>query len=408
MNRSLSTCFVFAIALIILLSAVAPRALTLLPGLAGLGFFIACRCREKQWPRLQIPLLGLCAAAVALGALSSLWAIDPAMALERSWKTALVLLPCVLFASAAQAVRADEMKRYLWLLPAAVGVAATIVAIDMAFEKPFYRLLNGLDFNVRVKDHVLNRAAVSVVLCYFPILAITAAMPRKWLWRGVASVPVFAIYFLTESQAFQLALILGFIVMFLFPYRARIGWGFMAGGICAATALAPWLAIGLFKLLNSQADNIPRHFLVGGANLGSRLEIWDFISRYTLQNPLYGFGMEAARAVEKFDTAELYHHASTILHPHNFALQLWIEFGVIGAVLGIVTLIYIMRGLYRLPPTHRRIALPVFITGLMVASITYGLWQSWWLGLLFLTGGLTVIAIKTTAPDTGSGHVYSD
>jgi O-antigen ligase len=408
MKYSLSAATIFAIALIILLSAIAPRALTILPGLAGLGFSVSHWRQGKRFPLLPVPLFGFCAVAVLLGALSSLWAIDPEMAFERSWKTALVLLPCLLFIAAVQAVDAAQVRRYLWLIPAAVTAAAIIVAINMGFEKPFYRLLNGIDFTTPIKDNVLNRAAVSVALCYLPALSLTSHIGRKWLWRTVMTAPMVAIFFLTESQAFQVILALGLAVMLLFPMRSRIAWGLMAGAICAGAALAPWIAIGAFGLLTSEAQNIPMHYLIGGANLGSRMEIWDFISHYALQNPLYGFGMEAARAVPKFDTAELYHHASTILHPHNFALQLWIEFGVAGAALGIALLLYIIRGLYTLFPAQRRTALPPFIACLATASFTYGLWQSWWLGLLFLIGGMTILAIKTAAPETGSGHVLSD
>jgi O-antigen ligase len=117
--------------------------------------------------------------------------------------------------------------------------------------------------------------------------------------------------------------------------------------------------------------------------MAPRLEIWDFISRRALQSPFIGHGTEATKSIT-FDTAQLYQPGKTILHPHNFALQLWIEFGAFGAALGAAFLGDILSRIYKFDLPLRRFSLALLMASLSVASTGYGLWQGWWLGVFCL------------------------
>src|SRR5436190_23671517 len=90
--------------------------------------------------------------------------------------------------------------------------------------------------------------------------------------------------------------------------------------------------MAMFRILPPWIDHVP-WLGYGQAFANNRLEIWDFVSRYALRHPLHGFGIEATRAVEAFDSQQIYQKKATILHPHNFAIQMWIEFGLIGGLL---------------------------------------------------------------------------
>ena len=80
-------------------------------------------------------------------------------------------------------------------------------------------------------------------------------------------------------------------------------------------------AIWAFNNISAQVEAVPI-LGSGGGYAGARMEIWDYVSRYALQNPLYGFGVEATRQVPSFGSTESYQEGQTILHPHNFVLQL--------------------------------------------------------------------------------------
>ncbi|MEZ5918889.1 MAG: O-antigen ligase family protein [Alphaproteobacteria bacterium] len=116
-----------------------------------------------------------------------------------------------------------------------------------------------------------------------------------------------------------------------------------------------------------------------------------------LEQPLHGFGIEATRALTDFDTRQLYSPTKGVLHPHNFTLQLWIEFGLPGVLLAGAFIGFILRKIGTLPGHAARVALATFIATLCVASTGYGLWQGWWLGSFAALAAFTVIAGKMGA-----------
>ncbi len=103
-----------------------------------------------------------------------------------------------------------------------------------------------------------------------------------------------------------------------------------------------------------------------------------------MESPWYGFGIEATRHVNDFDSAQIFYSKTNIIHPHNFALQLWIELGILGAI-SAATFIYLcLKNLL----TFNKEQLP-FITACFTAMIAvnlvgYGVWQGWFIGLDFM------------------------
>ena len=84
------------------------------------------------------------------------------------------------------------------------------------------------------------------------------------------------------------------------------------------------------------------------------------------------------------------------MHPHNFALQLWIEFGLLGASISaawISALVYLISKQPNI--LARRISLATLIATLSIASMGYGIWQGWWIGLLFYACATVIITLKT-------------
>lgn len=398
-SKKLCLWFISALAAALLVASVAPRALSFLPGLAGLTFYVLDWKQDGRRPSLPGSLLWMCAGFLTLGAASALWAFDPAQVLERDIKTVLVVLPCILLFARFSFLQPEEIKPYAWIIPAALAAVAFIIAEEMLLGMPLYHAAKNLVSAHDVRPHELNRTAITLSLCFIPALwmAWNAKKVRQWLTLALL-VPMLIIFLKTESQSVQMALLLGTVFAVAFPYRCRFAWGLLGGLLIGGIAFAPWLAIGGFQILVDSGSAHTGFLGTGGANMGARLEIWDFISRYMLQSPLYGFGMDITRRITDFDTAQLYHHAPTVLHPHNFALQLWIEFGLIGAAAGIVFTTWLLRLIYRMDIRGQRIALPVFMATFATAAFTFGMWQGWWIGLLFLTAAITALALKEKAP----------
>lgn len=198
---------------------------------------------------------------------------------------------------------------------------------------------------------------------------------------------------LTQSQSGQLSFLIGGLTLLLFPHKMKASYVILALGIILAMFLTPYIVTMLYDALIDDAQTIP---WLKDAYAGNRLEIWEFVMRYALDSPLYGYGMEATRYITDFQHKHIYHPGTSVLHPHNFSIQIWMEFGIIGLIAASGFFIFIVRAIQNLDLCERKAIMAVFIATLSVASIGYGLWQSWWLGeFIFLAAISATMSRKT-------------
>jgi O-antigen ligase len=153
-----------------------------------------------------------------------------------------------------------------------------------------------------------------------------------------------------------------------------------------------------------------------------RLEIWQFVAERISQRPLLGWGLEASRtlpgAQEPIDIGDDASSKSDIkpptlirmpLHPHNGFLQLWLELGVVGVTIASVLLIQLLAAIRRstLSPIELAPSFAVVASALVVLSLSYGIWQSWWQSTLWLTAGI-IASLSLQGNDGGAKSIESD
>ncbi|MBU0859230.1 MAG: O-antigen ligase family protein [Alphaproteobacteria bacterium] len=376
----------FALLMLLLLS---PRGLAYAPGIAGLlacgGLYFVAHTR----PLFNRTAAGAVGGLLLLAALSALWSSQPSDALERTLKVALVLGPGLLLLAAAQTI---AMGRALLWPALAVAVVAVLAAVELAFDFPLYRVASGVPAGDFVPPAQINRTMVSLIM-FLPLAAYAALRVRGPAVAALIGASILPALFMTESQSSQLAVVIGALCLCL-PLRRKIIWVAIAVILAAAIMLTPWIAQWMFGHLTTTltANNFTG---AGGGYAGHRMEIWDAIARVTLERPLYGYGIEAVRYMDSLPLANLYHQGASTLHPHNFALQFWVEFGVIGAVFITALCLLILRTLYTLrdnPAT--RWLLASFAVTISIAAMGYGIWQGWWLGLLMLQVAFSTLLLR--------------
>jgi O-antigen ligase len=141
-----------------------------------------------------------------------------------------------------------------------------------------------------------------------------------------------------------------------------------------------------------------------------RLLIWDFVSGHVAERPLLGWGMESSRAIpggtghptaamlaEYGLTAKAgwFTNAQLLpLHPHNLALQVWLELGAMGALL--MALLLALLALR----AEGGAACGSYAAGLVIAMLSYGAWQYWWVAALLLAS----VAAATPAGTAQKGR----
>jgi O-antigen ligase len=303
------------------------------------------------------------------------------------------LLAGAFFISLAGTFRIWVLEPYLRILPMVVFLTALALCLEISLDYPLYRLIRGYDFDLDVSLAVFNRATVTVALLLIPSIAILRQYYSDPICLVVVALTIIPLLSMTESQSAQLALLVGITAVFLFPYNWKWSWAGLGLCIYALMLALPFIANWAFAHFAADIEAVP-FFGEGGGYAGARMEIWDYVSRYALQNPLYGFGVEATRQVQHFGSGEIYQQGQTILHPHNFALQLWMEFGLIGVTLGAALIGYLLLQMKHLSVAQSRVTLPTLVAVLSVASTGYGMWQGWWLGLLFVVFGYCLLAIR--------------
>jgi O-antigen ligase len=131
-----------------------------------------------------------------------------------------------------------------------------------------------------------------------------------------------------------------------------------------------------------------------------RLEIWRFVSSEILANPIKGWGMDASRAWP----------SDIPLHPHDAALQLWLELGAFGAAMAALFWGWLFSRVAMLTEEDRDMgaaAAAAAVSYLTIGALSFGVWQEWWLavGAVALIVCSFVAASRRTDPYLG--HDFS-
>jgi O-antigen ligase len=179
------------------------------------------------------------------------------------------------------------------------------------------------------------------------------------------------------------------------------------------TVLALWIALAPV-LYQSQVmqwgSDVAAHVSERiGNSMMHRRAIWEFTAERIRERPLLGWGFGNSRIMPgSHETAKEGALASIgglelmPLHPHNAALQLWLEAGLPGVLLGIAFVVWIARGIGRLPGAEDRALMIALVAAVTInAASGYNLWHTWWMTFMWLAAAFAIAAIprvKTPAP----------
>jgi O-antigen ligase len=112
-----------------------------------------------------------------------------------------------------------------------------------------------------------------------------------------------------------------------------------------------------------------------------RAEIWTYVCQQISARPWLGHGFDAARHADE----------RIPLHPHSASLQIWYELGAVGAAIAAALLfvagVTLARSLRHERTSAAAAAATLASLGL-VANVSYGAWQEWWIATLFAAAAL--------------------
>jgi O-antigen ligase len=150
--------------------------------------------------------------------------------------------------------------------------------------------------------------------------------------------------------------------------------------------------------------------LAAGANVANvsssidwRLAIWKRAGEMIQQQPFTGHGLGAFRSVGDLAPASDAATRHLANHPHNMALQIWVETGVFGAA---IFAIMILMVAFRMPEP-RRLGVPGFLAAALAGQflaigLSFDLWNDWLWSCAGLLAAMFVVVARAEAAEEAS------
>lgn len=231
--------------------------------------------------------------------------------------------------------------------------------------------------------HVAQTSYI-LALIYWPAAVVLMRQERKrllvLLTAGAFGAPV-----MLDANAPLAALVLSLGVFFLVRRTEQAGVKAVAVAAGLLVALAP-----LMVLLADRSGLLAAAETAAPPSWAARLEIWSYAVDRIAERPFQGWGLDASRAFKP----------QIPLHPHDAALQVWLELGAAGAAVGALLWVWLFRSAGEALPGDRTMtgaACAGASVYFVIGALSFGVWQEWWLALGAFVVAWTVAAAKVRA-----------
>jgi O-antigen ligase len=365
-----------------------PRGTAALISTAGLcaGGLVLAAGRIKLSPTLAAGAVVM-GSLLLWGAFSALWSVDPLRGLAVSLRLAGLSVVGLALASAAQLVVAVRRLGLLLFIGMALGIAT--VAVEITTGGRLSALLSDRAF----WPTQLNQASISLALLALPASATLVCLGQPIIAILLAAAVAATVYVLAGTAA-KVVLVFGLAVGLLL-YRARpmLAWvALMVSVLAIITAPLTFGRLARLSGLGEIADSVK-------ISAGHRLLIWSFAGDRIAERPLTGWGLDSSRAIPGGEDPIRLGEAWMPLHPHNAALQVWLELGAPGAALFALIVAIFWSAVSRVewPPLFAAAAGAGLAIALVGCFTTYGIWQEWWLGTLSFSLFLVLVMGRLSA-----------
>ena len=304
------------------------------------------------------------------GTASALWSVNPSRSLIMAARLAGLFAVGLALAVGAGLVAAPRRLTFLLLIGMALGIA--MVAIELA-------TVGGLSSLVSDRAYWptrLNQASLSFALLVLPASAFLLSLGHAIFATLFAAMTAVTIYELAGTAA--KAVLLAGLAIGLLLYRARP----LVAGVALAISVA---AIVTAPLTFSRLEWLPGLGEMADSfkmSAGHRLLIWSFAGDRIAERPVTGWGLDSSRAIPGGSDPIRPGEPWMPLHPHNAALQVWLELGAPGATLFALLAVIVWGSLARVewPPLFAAAAGASLTIAFVGCFVTYGIWQEWWIG----------------------------
>ena len=364
--------------------------------------------QNRTFKLLDLPIFFILLCCFCIWALmTSLWSIDPVASSIGSARLFGNILAGGLLFVTIKNLTAVEKKLVLKFFLAGFLIVICIIGFEIVLGGPIFMALKDQKYSIeRIWTGEISGIfwlnPIVVVLSLF-IWPIALGMYKKLF---ITLINKYAVLFIVSGFVITLILsaiigfssgiisllcgILGAILIFIIGRRAAI----TASIILAIVSFS--IPFG-FSVLQDPIIQI-NSLIPIPASGQHRIGIWKFTSDKILENPIIGWGMNASKHIPGgkvflFSKDGKQYGRALPLHPHNAILQTWLELGLPGIIFLIALCISIIMA--SVNPIRLRYEsasiFGLFITILGIANLSFGMWQAWWIAIIWLSVGLMAL-----------------
>lgn len=344
---------------------------------------------------LHEPILWLVIGFLLFAAISLTWTANPS---THGWRLLEFMGPVATVTAFLLLIERGNLPVPPRAFALGLILGAALLLIELKFGSPMRTF-----FGLRNEEYRLNRSVVVLLLLCLPYFSATLSSAHRWVLLAVLALPLWAILS-SESGAALFGLMIGASALLLAHLHWRIMW-FLAA-VCAIIAIfsAPWQGIILTDLFPSAL-----HEHLRSTSSAIRVEIYRAFGWAVQHAPYFGSGFDAAAHLEKEPAyAAIPEKLKGFIefgHAHNAPLQIWVEFGLFGAIIAALLSVLVLRRIDLAPHILRPAMLGAFSAAFAIAIISHGAWQAWWaggLGIAIVLFRAQVILRRADAPSPKS------
>ncbi len=333
--------------------------------------------------------LGLAIILVAALAGSGVFSADGSSRRQAIASGLIIGLSIALLLVAVNVLTADWLTRKLFTL-------APLLAASIAKHVTF---ADGVA--VAVSDSVGNRPMAVATLLLVPGMIIARRLHRSLLRNAFffcVAIYVAAVLLNARHQSSQLAIVVGASVLLMAWLNVNITRRIVLVTWCVGVMAAPLVGALALKLEVHQAS-----WLFSTAR--QRVIIWGTTAERIAERPILGHGAAAAEVLQKSTPRPAVRDGevfarTTARHAHNAYLQIWLDLGLVGALLLTAIGAALVQRTAQLLAGDQAWALAAFAVGVAMMASSYGMWQAWIQASLGLALALAAAAMALRPPDT--------
>ena len=294
-------------------------------------------------------------------------------------------------------------RRLRHVLMAAVIFATGLLVIDLLSHFGLTLLFNpASDFNDKIFKIIDAEMNLGHSITIMVLLAAPAAMIMLSQLPQHLSRPVLILFILSLAWAAWLnGLAVGLLGLFGVIIATVVGYAYPRQAPKALLLLAiliimasPLLSLFAFHYVGESGTDLPQSW-------DHRLRMWAYCWQVISEHPFQGAGFDASRTFnETFIARDGREITIVSLHPHNAGIQIWTEAGLIGALLASAVIAAMIKPVkeYVQSRAHGGAVSGLIMGVLIISSLTYGAWQFWWWGCVFLAVGALHLLAHSNPP----------